>query len=85
MQGAPSNLQSAMRITAAGYSTMQEALATIARAALFKVSQRRLIIWKRTGISRLRSTNWPASGKTLYSHVINRFCDLIQANYELII
>ena len=34
MQGAPSSLQSAMCITAAGYSTMQEALATIAGAAV---------------------------------------------------
>ena len=38
MQGAPSSLQSAMCITAAEYSTMQEALATIAGAALFKES-----------------------------------------------
>jgi hypothetical protein len=42
MQGAPSSLQSAMCITAAGYSTMQEALATIAGAALFKESTKSL-------------------------------------------
>jgi hypothetical protein len=42
MQGAPSNLQSAMCITAAEYSTMQEELATIAGAALFKESTKSL-------------------------------------------
>jgi hypothetical protein len=53
MQGAPSNLQSAMCITAAGYSTMQEALATIDTAGRMARSEHRMA-W--LGVQDLAST-----------------------------